>query len=560
MSTEHPDPEDLAEAILENSPADWDAAEHRVEPPDRGVIHELRVIAGIASLHRAVAANDPEAATLAQGDRWGHLEIVESIGAGPFGEVYRVWDTVLHREVALKLLTPRRTAERDTTGEILAEARLLARVRHPHVVTVFGAEQVEGRAGPWLEYITGHTLQHLVREQGPFGPTKASAIGVTLCQALAAVHAAGIIHRDVSARNVMRHDDGRIVLMDFGTGYTGVAGGRDAEIAGTPLYMAPEVIRGGEATPASDIYSLGVLLYYLLTGSFPVSGSTLDAVRQAHDAGARRPLRAARPDLPPLLVSAIERAIEPDPSARHADAGGFAEALLAAGAAAADAPPVRLGRSRFAAAAVLLSVAVGGLAWWTWRTTPQERERSFAHEAGVSPAEAPRPPGAAANARQVEIPDEMLPGHPSLDGQILPYADINGALRVFDLNTGEARILTANAGPGEFPGFSAASPDGHFVAYECDGPGGTELRVVSTDEGRQRREPRVLIPSGEVRTIRPFAWSPDGQHVLVLLQRGDFSSVLSLVALEDGSSRIVREFGASPPLTVSLSPDGQFVA
>ena len=131
---------------------------------------------------------------------------------------------------------------------------------------------------------------------------------------MSAVHGAGLLHRDIKAHNVMRAEDGRIVLMDFGTGRE-LDDDASSDLAGTPLYLAPEVLQGQRATVRSDIYSLGVLLYHLVTGSYPVQARTMREVRRAHERGERTAVRTARPDVPPKLARIIERAIDPHPSA-----------------------------------------------------------------------------------------------------------------------------------------------------------------------------------------------------------------------------------------------------
>jgi hypothetical protein len=140
------------------------------------------------------------------------------------------------------------------------------------------------------------------------GAEEATVVGISVCQALAAVHAAGLLHRDVKANNVMRESGGRIVLMDFGAGReTGSDAGGD--LAGTPLYMAPEVLHGGPASMQSDLYSVGVLLFYITTGEYPVSGRSMLDVSLAHQRGQRRLLADRRPDLPDGFVRVVERAL-----------------------------------------------------------------------------------------------------------------------------------------------------------------------------------------------------------------------------------------------------------
>ena len=148
-----------------------------------------------------------------------------------------------------------------------------------------------------MELIRGRTLEDELKTRGAFSAEEARLIGLDLCRALAAVHEAGLVHRDVKTQNVMREQGGRIVLMDFGAGIATEAGVQ-RDVAGTPMYLAPEVYAGHQASRVSDIYSLGVLLYHLVTGVYPVSGRNRSAIAEAHSEGRIKRLRDARPDLP----------------------------------------------------------------------------------------------------------------------------------------------------------------------------------------------------------------------------------------------------------------------
>jgi hypothetical protein len=207
---------------------------------------------------------------------------------------------------------------------------MLARVRHRNVVTVYGAQQIGDEVGVWMELIRGRHLAQLVREQGPMGPEEATVVGISVCQALAAVHAAGLLHRDIKANNVMRESGGRIVLMDFGAGRESGPDGAGADLAGTPVYMAPEVLNGGPASPASDLYSVGVLLFYSVTGDYPVVGESMLELSLAHRRGQRRLLADRRPDLPDGFIRAVERALSPSPGSRPASAGSMMRDLAGA--------------------------------------------------------------------------------------------------------------------------------------------------------------------------------------------------------------------------------------
>src|SRR4029453_2894471 len=202
-------------------------------------------------------------------------------------------DSHLNRDVALKLLRGDVTHFRPI-DRLLSEARKLAQVRHPNVVTVHGADVRDGRAGLWMELVEGQTLDAWLRVHGPMGAGEAATTGIDLSRALAAVHAADLVHGDVKAQNVVREQGGRIVLMDFGAGR---AQGADAAgVAGTPMYLAPGVLAGEPPTIQSDLYSLGVLLFHLLTRAYPYTGADVDGLRDAHADGERRWLRDLRPD------------------------------------------------------------------------------------------------------------------------------------------------------------------------------------------------------------------------------------------------------------------------
>ena len=276
---------ELAESIADGAQVDWDAAEAGASLDDQAVIRQLRVLSSLAGLHRSLAADLADAASSARRHAawpaigsWAHLRLIERLGGGTFGDVYRAWDEHLEREVALKLLRAETPGEDLQTSRIANEGRLLARIRHANVVCVHGVAVHDERVGLWMELVRGATLEQQLVAQGPFSAREATLVGIDLCGALAAIHAAGLIHRDVKAQNVMREEGGRIMLMDLGTGREADGRGlrENPELAGTPLYLAPEIFLGAPASARTDLYSLGVLLYHLVTGAFPVRATTID--------------------------------------------------------------------------------------------------------------------------------------------------------------------------------------------------------------------------------------------------------------------------------------------
>ena len=258
---------------------------------------------------------------------WGPFQIIQKVGQGGFGEVYQAFDTTLQREVALKLLRPRGLDTSEEAQEMLREARQMAKVRHPNVMAVHGVDTHDGRVGFWGDFVHGKTLSALLAANGPMSASETSHIGIDLAKAVGAVHAAGLLHRDIKASNAMREEGGRILLMDFGLSQE-IKG--EQAWSGTPAYMAPELIAGKSATLSTDIYSLGALLFHLLTGKYPYSGETWEVVKAAQESGTRARLLDLRPDLPEAFASVVERAADPDPAKRYTSAGEMIGAIAGA--------------------------------------------------------------------------------------------------------------------------------------------------------------------------------------------------------------------------------------
>jgi len=302
---------------------------------------------------------------------WGSFTLLARVGHGGFGEVYRAWDPHLQREVALKLLLPGVVGGDAEYEAMLREARALASVRHPNIVPVHGIDRHYGRVGFWTDFVRGKTLAALVSEQGTFGAREAALIGLDVARALSAVHRAGLLHRDIKAENVMREEGGRILLMDFGLS---ALEQRQNNIAGTPNYMAPELFAGGRASAAADIYALGVLLYFLVAGEYPLRLRGLNTRDALEAFPKRKPLMDVRPDLPEPLLRTVATAMDEDPAKRFQSAGQLANALAESLGTngpvemTAAATPARASRTSakwlIALLLTLVPLAGGGLAWY----------------------------------------------------------------------------------------------------------------------------------------------------------------------------------------------------
>jgi TolB-like protein/tetratricopeptide (TPR) repeat protein/tRNA A-37 threonylcarbamoyl transferase component Bud32 len=365
----------LAVSVADGDLIDWNRADADLAQNERRLLRHLRLVESIASLHRSAPAEDPPGldtpALEPAGPRWGPLVVLERVGEGASSDVYRAWDSGLHRDVALKLIREDGLGASDADVRTLDEGRRLARLRHPNVVHVYGAEKHDGRIGLWMELVVGESLEEIVKARGPFGAREAAGIGQDLCAALAAVHEKHLLHRDIKAQNVVREDGGRIVLMDFGTGEELRRNLGTNRLVGTPLYLAPEIFRGEAASVQSDLYSLGVLLFYLVTGEFPVVAGNMPQLAQAHLDRRGRRLRDLRPDLPESFVHAVERALEGDRERRFRTAGEM-EAALRESLRPSETPspvPARA-RSRqarhvpFAAIAAATLLAIAALGYW----------------------------------------------------------------------------------------------------------------------------------------------------------------------------------------------------
>lgn len=343
--------DELAELLSDRRAVDWNQAERDADASERGLIRNLRLIDDIG---RVARADDPSTLLPAAGtleapapdarDRslaarvtpaaqevtgtWGPLQLLEKVGSGSFGDVYRAWDPVLNRQVALKLMNARAAELPDAGARVLDEARLLARVEHPGVARIYGVEEHDEQLGIWMEFVEGTDLGSVLLERGRFDAVSAAKLGIELCAALAAVHASNVVHKDIKAQNVMLRRDGRLVLMDFGAGRKRKLreGESEVVVTGTPRYMAPETFRREPATPQSDLYSVGVLLYNLVTGDFPVSG-TVPEIIKAHEAGHRVPLRERHAELPDAFVRIVERASAAQRQDRFASAMELEAAL-----------------------------------------------------------------------------------------------------------------------------------------------------------------------------------------------------------------------------------------
>jgi serine/threonine-protein kinase len=272
---------------------------------------------------------------MAGGTLSGRYELGDRLGSGGMSNVYKSKDLVLERTVAVKVLAEHLSDDERFVERFRREALAVAKLIHPNIVQVYDTGVDESRHFIVMEYVEGRSGAQVLQRQGPVGPETAAEAGAQACAGLDYAHRRGIIHRDVKPGNLMI-DGGpvgggemTVKLTDFGiaraleqTRITQVG-----SVVGTAAYLAPEQVRGEEATPATDVYALGVVLYQFLTGRLPYEGSTLAelAVRQQNE----RPLPPStyNPEVPETLGAAVLRALEGDPAHRYASAGELASGL-----------------------------------------------------------------------------------------------------------------------------------------------------------------------------------------------------------------------------------------
>jgi serine/threonine-protein kinase len=265
----------------------------------------------------------------------GRYETGEKLGTGGMSNVYKATDRILERTVAVKVLAEHLSDDERFVERFKREALAVAKLIHPNIVQVYDTGDDEGRRYIVMEYVDGRSGAQILQRHGPVEPEIAAEIGIQACAGLDYAHRRGIIHRDVKPGNLMivggPVGGGEMIvkLTDFGiaraieqTRITQVG-----SVVGTAAYLAPEQVRGEEATPATDVYALGVVLYQFLTGRLPYEGSSLAelAVRQQNE----KPLPpdTYNSEVPQPLGAAVLRALEGDPNRRYASAGELAQGL-----------------------------------------------------------------------------------------------------------------------------------------------------------------------------------------------------------------------------------------
>jgi len=260
----------------------------------------------------------------------GKYTIVEKIGAGAMGEVFRAHDPVLGRDVAIKVVLGRLSEDEKARERFVREARAAAQLNHPNIITVYDFGEERGMAYMAMELLEGHDLRELLKQGKLQSLEDKLAMMEQILDGLAFAHAKGVMHRDLKPGNVHVLPNGQVKIMDFGLARRAQDAGASGVVMGTPYYMAPEQAAGERATARSDIFSLGAMFYEMIAGRRPFTGATIPAVLFAVVHREPEPLGKLVPALPTAIVAMVMRAVAKDPQARYADAGEMLKALRAA--------------------------------------------------------------------------------------------------------------------------------------------------------------------------------------------------------------------------------------
>jgi Tol biopolymer transport system component len=501
------------------------------------------------------------------GQTLGHYRIVREIGAGGMGVVYQAEDITLGRQVALKILPPELAADDDRRLRFAREARAVAALNHPNIVTVHSVEESGGIHFITMELVKGKTLAETLPRQG-FALGRFFEIAIPLVDAVSAAHQQGIAHRDLKPANVMIGDDGRIKVLDFGlakgmdgepgrvgegpTQYTTRAG----HTVGTPAYMSPEQAQGERVDTRSDIFSLGIVFYEMLTGRRPFEGGNPASVVSAILRDRPQPVNELQPTVPRALARLVDRCLAKSPldrfqsaiDLRHSleeakqdvDSG---DAFRASGPVLATRRPVTWLGATVATVAALAIAAVG-----LWPRFDGDGPGTFVPQL--------RNPVQVTSALDVESYPTWSP-----DGQRLAYQANeagffllgNNDIWVAQLGGGEPVNLTRDSPANDRR--PSWSPSGRDIAFLSDRDGEWGVYVVAAIGGSPRKV--LALPGFNQNSWSAPQWARDESRLFVAANEGNQDVIIALALATLEVTRIPLPEHVSPRRwDISIRPDG----
>ena len=508
-----------------------------------------------------------------------HYRILKPLGSGGMGDVYLAEDTKLNRRVALKVLPRGPVEDVERRQRFEREARAVAALNHPNIVTIHSVEQADGVVFLTMELVEGQTLSQVI-PKGGLSVSRLLKLAIPLTEAVAAAHERGITHRDLKPANVMVTADGRLKVLVFGLAKLAEATDRvdasmtalqpepltgEGRIVGTVSYMSPEQAEGKPIDHRSDLFSLGVLLYEMATGERPFTGDTNVSVLSSILKDAPRSITEINQSLPRDLARIVKRALVKDPDHRYQTAKDLRNDLetlkeelesgtadVSAVAAAQSRPPAGRSRTGLLAAAGIAAIAVVGILWFTlWR------DRSTTAPPGTATAAAR--PFESMKLSRLTSSGQVSTAAISGDGRYVVHVvsqDGKQSLWLRQVATA-SNVRIVEPAPVRFDGVSF-SRDGNYVYYVVYPPS-VNFSVVY----------QIPVLGGTPRKIiedvdTPLAFSPDGKQFAFVRGSSRLGANTLLVASIDGSGEravAVRKNPLSYPLSnVAWSPDGSTLA
>jgi len=496
------------------------------------------------------------------GQTLSHYRILEKIGEGGMGVVYRAEDTRLKRSVALKLLPPQRVSDPARKRRFIKEARAASALTHPNIVTIYDIDQAGGMDFIAMEYVAGKTLDRQIPRKG-MALDKVLGWGIQIAEALYAAHAAGIIHRDLKPSNIIESNNGQVKILDFGLAKLAereTAGGTTAEadrtsalpatdegmILGTVTYMSPEQAQGKKVDARSDIFSFGAVLYEMISGGRAFEAESVAETMAAIIRDEPKPLGQVRNDVPDELARIIHRCLRKEPDRRFQsilDVSVELQEVQEALRSHPEAGQPRVRNLRWIVPVVVIAVALI-IGWWLRRP---------AHELPAVLTAVPLTtyPGA-----------ENSPAF-SPDGHQLAFfsnreKEDNWDIYVKTVGSGEALRLTSDPGVETNP---AWSPDGSQILFLRSNPNATGVSAYTIPPlgGVERKVYETKFSTKNQLSGRRVTWTPDSKGIVISEREADADpNALFLVLLGTGERRRLTAppsgfYGDADP---AFSPDG----
>ena len=457
----------------------------------------------------------------------GRYRIDAQVGRGGMGVVYRGTDLTLRRPVAIKVLQAR-AADDSTLARFLGEAQTLAQVEHRGLVPIYAV----GRTGDFyymvMKLLEGRTLAEVLKA-GPLPPAEVGRVLVAVCDALGALHQAGLVHRDVKPANIMIGPDGRVTVMDLGIATASGMNEASLLAVGTPRYMAPEMLGTSEVDGRADVYSLGIIGYHALTGAVPFDGPTPMAVLFKHAHEALEPVRKRAPQVPKALAHAIEVALEKQPVRRYPTAQHFAVAIQ-------EALQPKGSTGFWVAVGALVGMA-GAMAVWLMQgpdpvvvadaAAPKPKFLRFDAEVPLDAARVQEADAMVLEAEDAGRRKPLRPNRPPAPGTEAPGTDAPGT----DAPGTEAPLAPGTEGP------RAPRTEGPRAPVTA-APGQVRVRITSTPPGATVKEGGAVLGTTPFVLERPVS----GRSVVLTLSKAGYEPATTRVSLsKDGVVRVSLE-------------------